>query len=293
MIDQLRQIAIFAKAVDHGSFRAAAKALRLSPSVVSHHITHLEEQLGVALLYRSTRKLSLTRDGERLIGAARAMIDAAEAGLNAISDMAAQPSGVLRVTAPAVLAQSSIVKRMAEFSIAHPGVRLNLDFSDLRREVIGDGIDVALRMGWLEDSALKARKLYDVDRCLVAASSYLSTRPTPDTPKDVEHWDWVELTQVKPMSEFQKAGHQPELLKPAARLSVNDAHALYHLARSGAGLAIVPDFLMEEDAAAGVVRHVLPDWSVAPVGVFAVWPPNAPKEGLTSLFVKFLAEAAH
>ncbi|WP_274594863.1 LysR family transcriptional regulator [Parasedimentitalea marina] len=147
MLDQLRQIAIFAKTVDHGSFRAAAKALRLSPSVVSHHITQLEAQLGVALLYRSTRKLSLTRDGERLIGAARKMIDAAETGLHAVSDLAPQPSGELRVTAPAVLAQSTIVRRIAKFSIAYPGVRLALDFSDLRREVIGEGIDVALRMG--------------------------------------------------------------------------------------------------------------------------------------------------
>lgn len=290
MLDQLRQIAIFAKTIDHGSFRAAAKALRLSPSVVSHHITQLEEQLGVALLYRSTRKLSLTRDGERLIGAARKMMDAAEAGLQAVSERAPQPSGELRVTAPAVLAQSAIVKRIAEFSKTYPGVHLTLDFTDLRREVIGNGIDVALRMGWLKDSTLKARKLYDVDRCLIAAKSYLEARADPATPKDLEDWDWLELTQVKLTSKFQKSGHQPITLKPSPNLSVNDAHALYHLARSGAGLAIIPEFLAHEDIAAGIIQKVLPDWNTYPVGVFAVWPPNAPKESLTALFVKFLAE---
>lgn len=290
MLDQLRQIAIFAKAVDHGSFRAAAKALRLSPSVVSHHITHLEQQLGVALLYRSTRKLSLTRDGERLIGAARKMIDAADAGLRAVSDTAPQPTGELRVTAPAVLAQSTTVKRIAEFSIAFPGVHLTLDFSDLRREVIGDAFDVALRMGRLKDSSLKARKLCDVDRCLVASPSYLQKRPEPVTPSDLEDWDWLELSQVKLAPEFQKAGHQKIAIKPAPRISVNEAHALYFLARSGAGLAIIPEFLTREDANAGLIQKVLPDWKPAPVGLFAVWPPNAPKEGLTALFVKFLAE---
>ena len=290
MLDQLRQIAIFAKTVDHGSFRAAAKALRLSPSVVSHHITHLEEQLGVALLYRSTRKLSLTRDGERLIGAARKMMEAADAGLRAVSDTAPQPTGELRITAPAVLAQSATVTRIAEFSIAFPGVHLTLDFSDLRREVIGDGIDVALRMGWLKDSSLKARKLYDVDRCLVASPSYLQKHPEPVTPNDLEDWDWLELSQVKLAVEFQKPGYQKILIRPAPRISVNEAHALYFLARSGAGLAIIPEFLTREDADAGFIQKVLPDWKPTPVGVFAVWPPNAPKEGLTALFVKFLAE---
>ena len=290
MLDQLRQIAIFAKTVDHGSFRAAAKALRLSPSVVSHHITQLEAQLGVALLYRSTRKLSLTRDGERLIGAARKMIDAAETGLHAVSDLAPQPSGELRVTAPAVLAQSAIVRRIAKFSVVYPGVRLTLDFSDLRREVIGEGIDVALRMGELEDSALKVRKLYDVERSLIASQSYLQARSDPESPADLENWDWVELAQVKPVLEFKKDGEIPIVLKPTSHLSVNDAHALYHLARCGAGLAIVPKFLAQEDEAAGSVRYVLQDWSTDPVGVFAVWPLNAPKEGLSALFIKFLAE---
>lgn len=292
MLEHLRQIAIFAKTVDHGSFRAAAKALRLSPSVVSHHITQLEEQLGVALLYRSTRKLSLTRDGERLIGAARTMIEAAETGLNAVSDLAPQPSGELRVTAPAVLAQSIVVERIAEFSIAFPGVRLSLDFSDLRREVIGGGIDVALRMGWLEDSALKAKKLFDVERRLVAAQSYLKTRPNPISPKDIENWDWLELAQVKSATDFRRKKKPPITLKPSPRLSVNDAHALYHLARSGAGLAIVPEFLAQQDIAAGLMQYVLPDWNVDNVGVFAVWPPNAPKEGLSALFIKFLADVS-
>ena len=176
MLDQLRQIAIFAKTVDHGSFRAAARSLRLSPSVLSHHVTQLEQSLGTALIYRSTRKLSLTPDGERLLTAARAMLDAAEAGLQEVSNQRQQPSGMLRVTVPAVLAQSELVDRMANFATGYPNVRLSLDFSDVRRELIGDGFDVAIRMGWLEDSSLKARKLFDVDRRLVAAMCYLETR---------------------------------------------------------------------------------------------------------------------
>ena len=193
MLDHLRQIAIFAKTVDHGSFRAAARALGLSPSVVSHHVAQLEERLGTALLYRSTRKLSVTEDGRRLLDAAHKMINAAEAGLQAVAGRGRQLSGVLNVTAPAVLAQSALVDRIALFLTMHPNVRLELDFSDTRREVIGAGIDVAIRMGWLRDSALKSRKLYDVRRRLVASTDYLTERTVPRSPNDLQEWGWLDL----------------------------------------------------------------------------------------------------
>ncbi len=288
MLEQLRQIAIFAKVVDHGSFRAAARALDISPSVISHHVAQLEAQLGTALLYRSTRKLSVTDDGKRLLAQARVMIDAAEAGLNAVANQSSQPSGELSVTLPAVLAQSAIIDRVAAFSITHPNVRLKLDFSDSRREVIGSGIDVAIRMGWLKDSALKARKLYDVNRRLIASPSYLSGRARPEIPEDLADWDWMELSPVRQKPRFRKEGARTVTLNPTTKLSVNDANALSRLARAGAGLAIVPDFLTVDDIANGTLEQLFPDWHLDPVGVYAVWPPNAPKEGLTSFFVDAL-----
>jgi len=290
MLDQLRQIAIFAKTVDHGSFRAAARDLRLSPSVVSHHVTQLEQALGTALIYRSTRKLSLTPDGERLIASARTMLEAAEAGLQQVSNQRQQPSGMLRVTVPAVLARSELVDRMAGFAIGFPNVRLSLDFSDVRRELIGDGFDVAIRMGWLEDSSLKVRKLFDVHRRLVAATAYLKRHPEPVTPEDLTDWEWLELAPVwhrKP--EFRNGAKRVVLAKPVSRISVNDAQALYRLTRLGAGLAIIPDFLIEADVRAGALEVVLPKWTVPEVGVYAVWPSNAPRDGLVKQFVEFLA----
>ncbi len=290
MLDQLRQIAIFAKTVDHGSFRAAARSLRLSPSVVSHHVTQLEQKLGTALIYRSTRKLALTPDGERLLAAARTMMDAAETGLQEISNQPQQLSGMLRVTMPAVLAQSKLVDRVAEFAIGAPNVRISLDFSDARRELIGEGFDVAIRMGWLEDSALKARKLFDVKRVLVAATRYVETRSDPASPKDLEDWDWLELAPVwhkKP--EFRNGAKSIVIMRPDSRISVNDAQALHRLTLQGAGLAIIPDFLTEATVNSGELKEVLPEWTVSPVGVYAVWPSNAPRDGLVKHFVEHLA----
>ena len=293
MLDQLRQIAIFAKTVDHGSFRAASRALRLSPSVISHHVTQLEDSLGTALIYRTTRKLSLTPDGERLLIAARTMLEAAETGLQDVSNQRQQPTGTLRITVPAVLAQSKIVDAMGRFAVSHPGVRLSLHFSDARRELIGDGFDIAIRMGWLDDSSLKARKLFEVERRLVAASSYLQSREMPTSPQDLAGWDWLELAPVwhkKP--EFRKGSRRIELARPESRISVNDAQALHRLMRLGTGLAVIPEFLIEADVSEGVVQIVLPDWTVPAVGVHAVWPPNAPKGGLVNRLVTFLASEA-
>lgn len=290
MIDQLKPIAIFQIVVDHGSFRSAAKALRMSPSVVSHHVSQLEQALGTALMYRSTRKLALTEEGKRLITHARNMVEAAETGLQEVSTRSEQPTGALNLTIPAVLSRSKLVDRIAQFTRKYPGVQLSMDFSDVRRDLIGDGFDIAIRMGWLSDSSHKARKLFEVKRSLVASKTYLNSKPEPKTIDELSTWDWLELAPVWNKAEtFKHNDHKQVVLKPKARISVNDANALGRLSGQGAGLAVIPDFLAEPEIASGLLREVFPDWAAEPVGVYAVWPPNAPRDGLIKRFVDHLA----
>lgn len=292
MLDKLRQLAIFAKTVDHGSFRAAAKALRLSPSVVSHHVGQLEQTLGTALLYRSTRRLSLTPDGERLLEAARTMIDAAESGLQGIGNQSIRPSGLLRLTVPALLAPSELTSLLAKFAVDCPEVRLSLDFSDTRRDLIADGFDMAISVGELKDSALKAKKLFEINRKLVAAPAYLDKHPAAVTPIDLEHWDWIELAPVwHKKIVFRQGAKHCSVQRGKAQISVNNAQALGQLARAGAGLAVVPEFLSQADIASGALCSVVDDWSVDALDVFAVWPANAPDNGLSKHFLKFFSDA--
>lgn len=285
MINALRSLAVFAKAVEHGSFRGAARELRISPSVVSHHISQLELTLGVSLLYRSTRKISLTREGERLIEAAEAMVAAAEHGINAVLQSASTLSGELQVSAPAVLARSLLVAKIATFIQAHPKVRVSIDFSDERRDVMADGIDVAIRMGWLRNSALKARKLFDVERSLIASPDYLKGRPAPNSPADIADWDWLELTPVPLKPTFRHQSKKAVSLRPSPRMSVNSATAILELTVQGVGLSIVPQFLAEQAARDGTIQLVLPEWTLPAVGVFAVRPNNAARTGLAAEFV--------
>lgn len=289
MLDELRQIAIFAKTVDHGSFRAAAKALQLSPSVVSHHVAQLEQRLGTALLYRSTRNLSLTPDGERLLESAHAMVEAAESGLQIVSNQSNQPSGVLRVTMPAIFSQSILMEQLAEFALEYQKVELSLDLSESRRDLILDGFDIAIRAGEMKDSSLKAQKLFQFQRQLVASPAYINSQPTPDSPKDLSDWDWLELTPVpQNKTEFRSGRKRQSVQKKKSRIRVNNAHALSQLARAGTGLAIVPEYFAKPYTDTGELEHILADWSVSPINVFAVWPSNAPKNGLVKHLVKHL-----
>ncbi len=294
MLDELRQIAIFAKTVDHGSFRGAGQALRLSPSVVSHHVGQLEQRLGTALLYRSTRKLSLTPDGERLLISAHAMIEAAESGIQDLVQNAESISGLIRMTTPAFMTRSGFTKQISAFADENPNVRLSIDFSDLRRDLITDGFDIAISIGWLKDSSLKAKKLFEIQRRLVASPDYIKTRKKPKSPEDLTEWNWLELGPVwhrKP--EFRKGSKQTVIAKRPSRISANNADALSRLAVGGAGLALVPDFLIEEDVAKGSLQYVLQDWTVEPLDVFAVWPANAPKDGLIKHFVNYVSASMH
>ena len=290
MINTLRALAVFAKAIDHGSFRGAAKALRISPSVVSHHISQLEDTLGVSLIYRSTRQLSLTRDGEVLIGAARDMVAAAEAGFAAVKANTSSLSGELHVTVPAVLARSPLATKIASFAKANPKTELSIDFSDEQRDVIADGIDVAIRMGWLRDSALKVRKLADVERVLLVSREYMRQRPTPNGPSDIESWDWIELSPVPLKPTFRAKSKPTVTLRPIPRLSVNNAAAIYELVAEGVGIAALPRFLAEQGLREGTIELLLPDWKLPAVGIYAVRPGNAPKTGLSADFVAALKD---
>ena len=293
MIDLLRQMAIFAKTIDHGSFRGAARDLKLSPSVVSHHISQLEEHLGVALIYRSTRKLTLTREGERLLVAARNMLEAVESELLELSLSGKEPSGELRITLGSILSQSQLTDIIADFSMAYPRIKISLGYSDLRKDLIEGGFDNAIRMGAYERTSASSRRLFKFKRRIVASKSYLSQHATIDDPKQLSDYDWMSLPQA-PTSSFllHKPGSEDVSIKTTPHMLANDASALYRLARAGAGLAVVPEFLALDDEAADVVEFVLPDWALDPIDVFAVWPSNAPKTGLINLLMTELSKVS-
>lgn len=292
MIDELRQIAIFAKAVDHGTFKGAADDLRLAPSVVSHHISQLEAKLGVTLIYRSTRKLTLTREGERLLKSAHIMNEAVNAALDDLRGTLSEPSGVLRVTATSGLSHSRLIKRITDFCSRNPKIDIQLEFSDERRHLIDDGFDVSIQVGAKTIQAPNRQSLFEGRRCIAGAPSYLSQFGPIKTPNDLKGLSWVMLAGVKGSSQrLKRSGQRPVKIDPAGQIVANSSLAVYRFVKEGAGLAIVPEFLTEDDVAKGDVQIVLPDWQLDTLDVFAEWPSNASKDGIVSLFVSEICSA--
>lgn len=291
MIEKLRSLAIFSTVVDQGTFRAAALHLGLAPSRISETVSDLEKSLGVTLLYRSTRQLSLSHEGRVLHAKVQDMLHAAESGLDAINPISKEPSGVLRVTAPAFTTQTELMGTIASFSEAFPKVSLNLDFSDSPRDLIRDGYDVGIRAGWLKDSDLLTRNIGTSDRLLVASPKYVATRAEPVHPSDLEEWDWVRFAMRSDQTGLTAEDGTEVSVRGRSTITVNSADALYEFAARGLGVTAIPENLACRGFDRGDLVHVLPKWSLRPLGLHAIWPDQSRRENLTLIFVRFLADA--
>ena len=290
MIDHLRHMAIFSKVVEEGSFRAAAKALGLAPSRVSEVVSELEEHLGVTLLYRSTRKISLTSEGSILNARVTDMLRSADAGLNELNAVSDEPTGTLKISIPAFLVSGPVSTAIASFAKNYPKVSFSVTYTDRRMRLVEDGFDVNIRVGWLEDSTMLARKFAEGHRWLVAGVDYASARDTPERPADLTHWDWIRFIQRPDKFEFTSAAGNVEAVTAKSRIEVDSIDAVYHLCTENLGISVLPSFLAERGINAGKLVRLLPDWTLSTLGIYAVWPDNSRRESLTLLFVRVLAD---
>ncbi len=293
MIEKLKSLAIFATVVDKGSFRGAAGHLDLAPSRVSQIVSDLESDLGVTLLYRSTRKLSLTSEGEILYPKVTGMLLEAETGLDALNLISTEPTGELRVTAPAFIAQTEMMTTLSEFSNNYKKILLKIQFSDHQQDLIKEGFDVGIRAGWLKDSELMSRNIGHANRLLVASPDYVMSKPEPSSPVDLETWDWVHFSMRGERAEFVSTDGHTETVQCKHRIEVDSAYALYEFAIRHQGLTMIPESLASRGIARGELVHVIPGWSVMPLSLQAVWPDRSRRESLALLFVRFLADNAN
>lgn len=289
MIDDIRYLIIFAKVAEQGSLTAAAESLDLSVSTVSAHLGKLEANLGTALLYRNTRKLSLTGEGVRLLDTARAMLDLYEKGMLEFRQRSVSTTGTLRIALPAVLLGCRpFMHALSAFARRFDGAVIDLACSDTREDIVGDGFDVAFRIGGLPDSTLKARPLFAFARIVAASPVLLEGVGLPRHPSDLAPLPWIGLSMLPDVRSFTHAGGEACTIRYTPRVRVDTVEAAYLLALGGVGLAAPPMFRACADLAGGAVRHLLPDWVLAPLTVHAVWPGNISTSSLAYLLIKHL-----
>ena len=182
MINDLKSMAIFAEVIQQGSFRKAGRALSLSPSVISYHISQLEDKLGSALIYRSTRKLTLSNEGELFYQQVLKMLDAASQGIELLSRNQTEPSGKISLSLPTALSNSALNHRIARFALKYPKVKLDISYSDTRTDIIDKRVDLTIRAGGLENSDFKSVKLDELKRILVCSPEFYSRHTVPHNP---------------------------------------------------------------------------------------------------------------
>ena len=290
MIDDLRAITLFVHTVDLGSFRACAEHFKLSPSVVSHQISQLEKKHGVALLYRSTRKLALTHEGQVFYDQASQMVAAASNALDTLSGESSSPVGKLTLSFPASLIHSALMKKITDFAKAYPSISLDLRFSDHRVDLISEGIDLAFRVGDMKDSSLKSKRISLIKRKLVCTPDYLSKQENPTHPKDLESWDWIKMQMMPPYRTLVDPKNKPFDVHFTPHIEVDSADAMYKLTCDGLGLSSPPTFMLEDDLKQNRLVEILPEWTVADMQIYAVWPNNVKRGSITQLLIKSLAE---
>ena len=261
-MDRLTSMAVFVKAVDLGSFTAAAEALDLSGPMVGKHVRFLEERLGVRLLHRTTRRQSLTEVGRAYYERCRAVLAEAEAADALAADQLTEPRGKLRVTLPVHFGRRCALPILLELARQHPSLELDLSFSDRVADLAEEGFDLAIRTGELDDRAGLITRRVARQRMVVCASpSYVERHGRPERIEDLGLHQAITYRRSGRVSPwlFPRRGEPPAEVMPVHRLRLDDLDAMADAAAAGMGIAWLPYWLVRDHVQASALLELLPD----------------------------------
>ena len=273
MMDDLKRFAVFAEVVRSGSLSAAARHLGISTSAVSQQLRALEQQHGVTLMHRSTRKLTLTESGRNLADHCEALVASAVRARQQLVLARDAPEGELRMSAPMGFARC-VAPALAPLLADHAALRLHLEIDDQMIDLIDARIDLAIRAGQLADSGWSARRLCGIDFLLCAAPTYLARVGAPRLPHELVAHEWLTPPRGgRPLPlQMRDAAEAGEAIEIAPRITSNSQVSLQQMCVAGLGLAFVVSTDAQDDLQAGRLVRVLPAWHVPPMPLWAVTP---------------------
>lgn len=288
--DRARALSLFAVVVEQGSFSGAARVLGLSPSAVSRAVDRIEDRLGVRLLLRSTRALSLTAEGQAYLQAARRILADLNDAEQQIADQGA-PRGRLRVTAALSHGRLCVVPLLGQFAALYPHILIDIALTDTLVDIAAGQADVAVRFGPLADSMLMARKLGETRRVIVASPDYLARHGAPQVPEDLYRHNCLNFNfrRVEPVWPFRRDG-QELALSVKGGIEANNGETLGQLAAAGVGIARVGAFSVVREIAEGRLVPILEPFNPGDVElIHAVFVGGPSTPARVRAFVDFLA----
>ena len=293
MNDRLQELTVFVRVGESGSFTRAARDMNLSQPSISRIIGELEARLGVKLLLRTTRRLTLTTAGEKFLEKARdvlAGLDEAEDAARGIDSL----RGAIRVALPVVFGMREVIPRLPEFLARHPLLRMELRISDAHQDLVVEGVDVAIRLGKLADSTFGARRLATLPRYVVAAPAYLKRRGIPKSPADLANHDCLfGPNGFGRESWVFKRRHTIISVDVTGRIYTDSGPGLYASAIAGLGIAQASAAMCGAELQSGTLVALLTDYTLEPIDVHAVFPGGPHPPAKVQAFTDHLMTALH
>ena len=290
-MDRLASMEVFVKVAEQGSFSAAARALGLSKSAVSKHVTALEERLGVRLLNRTTRRLALTEVGFAYRHSAARLVAEIDEVETLAGRHSVEPRGRLKIAAPVSFAITRLAPLLPEFLARHPHLEVELSLNDRFVDLLEEGFDLAVRVGTLRDSSLIARRLALARMVCVASPPYLERRGVPQHPDDLRHHACLRYTYGRnpDVWEFRRGGERVTV-KVGGPIAANNGEVLVAAAVGGLGIVCPPDFIGAGELERGRLVPILSEWTIEPVPVHAVFPPQRQLSAKLRVLIDYLVE---
>ncbi|WAH65506.1 LysR family transcriptional regulator [Xanthomonas hortorum] len=291
-LGNLRRLAYFVAVVETGSFTAAAERLGITKAVVSQQVARLERECRTSLLVRTTRKVRTTELGQAFYQRCAAILRDTDDAFDALTDTAAEPSGLLRLTAPLDYGVRVVVPAIAAFTGRYPACKVDAILSDQTLDLMTANIELAIRVGWLAESSLQARKIGAFRQLLVAPSTMTAQLTGLTAPQDIAALPFVANTALRDHQRwhFAHATHAPQSVDVQPGIFLDATLAVREAVCQGAGISVLPDYVVADDLAAGRLLHVLPQWQLPSGGIHAVFPATRFRPAKVRAFVDVLLE---
>lgn len=288
-MENLTDVAVFVKVVESGSFTKTAGQLQLSRAVISKYLTRLEARLGVQLLNRTTRRLSLTEAGATLYEASRGALTQIEDAELAISELQKEPRGRLKVNVPVSFGMLHLAPALPDFLTQYPGIAVDMTMEDRIVDLVAEGYDLAVRISSLTDSTLVARKLAPERLVVCATPEYLAKHGTPETPEDLRDHNCILYSYSPAVWRFTAANGQAIAVPVHGNLRVNNGIAEAEAALAGLGMVMLPTFYLGRYIREGRLQVVLAEYTTDDLGVYAVYPRRKHLAPKVRAFIDFFA----
>ncbi|HIF9422133.1 TPA: LysR family transcriptional regulator [Photobacterium damselae] len=271
---QIDDLVLFTQVIEHGSFSKVAELNSITKSVVSKRISKLESELGVQLIYRTTRKLTITEAGEVLYHRAKSISQVAQSAFDAVTGYSEALSGTIKMSVPTISGELLLAESVSEFCKKHPGLTVNMSLDNHFVDLVAGNFDLVIRTGYLEDSSLIARHIFNSRWVLCASPEYLAQHGIPNTPKDLLRYNCLGYNHQASGSFDWQFIRNDEVytLRVAGNFSSDNAAALKKVALAGNGIAYLPTCLVYDELHNDKLVEILSEHAGKVVGIYAVYP---------------------